>query len=135
MTDTTPTQSPEPTPKPTVGDVLRDPSLLASRREELVQLVTQRAQKVAATARTGLESARTDVAARVQDLRKASDTFVAASRERLRGSSQTVTMRVRTVLHERLERAAAALQAAAKKVEPRAEPPRTEQMPPPQAHA
>jgi hypothetical protein len=118
------TSTPEVVPPPTIVDPAGNPAdsatepTLASRRAELVDLVTQRAQQVAATTRTRLEAARNTATARVQDLRKASVELVATSRQRL--TESRVVVQVRSTVHDQLERAASALQAAAKRVAPRA---------------
>jgi hypothetical protein len=117
--------TPEVVQPPTIVDPAGNPApatepTLASRRAELVDLVTQRAQKVATTTRTRLETARNTATARVQDLRKAGAAFVTTSRNRIRESRAAVPARVRSAVHDQLERAASALQAAAKRVAPRA---------------
>jgi hypothetical protein len=116
MLETTPT--PEVTPPPTIVDPAGNPAepVSTSRRAELVDLVTQRAQQVAASTRTRLETVRSTATARVQNLRKASADLVAT----VRGSRAAVPNKVRTAVHDQLERAASALQAAAKRVAPRA---------------
>jgi hypothetical protein len=112
MTETTTTP---PAQTPVQPPVLVDPAgqpatpaepTLASRRAELVDVVTKRAQR----ARDRLESARDNAVARV---RKASDALVNSTRDR-------VPERVRVAVHDRLERAATALHNAAKRLEPRA---------------
>jgi hypothetical protein len=87
---------------------------LATRRAELVDVVTKRAQRVAATTRTRIESARNTAVARVQELRKAAGDALANT------TREGVPARVRNVVHDQLERAATALHAAAKRIEPRA---------------
>ena len=117
MIDTTVSEKPA-VPSTLLTDALRNPLLLASRRAELVQLATERASKLAADARTRVEGARTDASARVQELRKASDAMIAGTLERGRMCRVAVPARLRRVVHDQLLRAALALQALAKRVEP-----------------
>ena len=115
------TTSPEKSVAPSslLVDALRNPLHIASRRAEFVQAAT----KLAADARTRLEGARTDATARVQELRKAGDSFVAGALSRGRTFSSTVSASLRRLAHDRLVSAALALQELAKRVEPaRAEP-------------
>jgi len=106
-------------PSSLLADALRNPLHIASRRAELVQAAT----KLAAEARTRLEGARTDATARVQELRKAGDSFIAGTLERGRTLRSTVSAGLRHLAHDRLVSTAIALQELAKRVEPaRAEP-------------
>jgi hypothetical protein len=117
MLDTTVSEKPA-VPSTLLADALRNPLLLASRRAELVQLATERASKLAADALTRVSGARTDAAARVQELRKASDAMIAGTLERGRTYSAAVPAHLRRVAHDQLLRVALALQALAKRVEP-----------------
>jgi hypothetical protein len=117
-TNATPETTPQPAPLPTFMEALRNPTLLAARRGELVQLASDRATKLAADARTRLQTARTGAVARAQDLRKASDAFVANALGRIQKSRLAVPLRVRSLAHVQLERAARALQDLANRVEP-----------------
>jgi hypothetical protein len=117
MLDTTVSEKPA-VPSTLLADALRNPLLLASRHAELVQLATERASKLAADARTRVEGARIDAAARVQELRKASDAMIAGTLERGRTCRVAVPARLRRVAHDQLLRAALALQALAKRVKP-----------------
>jgi hypothetical protein len=116
------TSTPEVVQQPAIVDPAGNPAEPAntSRRAEIVDLVTQRAQQVAASTRTRLETVRNTATARVQNLRKASADLVATSRERIRETRAAVPNKVRTAVHDQLEKAASALQAAAKRVAPRA---------------
>jgi hypothetical protein len=127
------TVSEKPAVPASLLDALRNPLLLASRRAELVQLATERANKLAADARIRVEGARTGATARVQDLRKASDALIADALELSRAVRVAVPARLRRLAHDQLLRAALALQALAKRVE-LVEPAATE-MPPPTANA
>jgi hypothetical protein len=119
------TSKPEAVQPPAIVDPAGNPApatepTLASRRAELVEVVTQRAHQVTATTRTRLETARTTATARVQELRKASTAFIATSRDRISQSRVKVPAQVRSTVSEQLVRVASALQAAAKRVAPRA---------------
>ena len=105
-------------PSNILADALRNPLLLAARRAELLQLATDRASKLAAEARTRVEAARIDTTARVQELRKASDTMISGALQHSRTWRVAVPARLRRVAHDQLLRAALALQALAKRVEP-----------------
>jgi hypothetical protein len=101
MTETaTQTPAPEPVTPATFGDVLRNPKLLATRRAELVQLATDRASELAADARAKLETAQKNVFERAQSFRRNADATL------------------RHTAGAQLERAASALQALAKRVQP-----------------
>ena len=90
---------------------------LASRTEALTGLVI-RARTAASRARVELGAARNIAVGRVQDARVEADAFVAASMDRVRQSLVAAATPVRGALREQLERAACALQAAAKRVDP-----------------
>jgi len=105
-------------PSTILADAVRNPLLLAARRAELLKLATDRASKLAAEARTRVEAARKDSTARVQELRKASDTLIASALDHGRAWRVAVPARLRRVAHQQLLRAALALQALAQRVEP-----------------
>ncbi|HYS80090.1 MAG TPA: hypothetical protein VEM76_05240 [Anaeromyxobacteraceae bacterium] len=119
MPDTTaPVSEKAAVPSTILADALRNPLVLAARRAELLQLATDRASKLAAEARTRVEAARSDTTARVQELRKASDTVIAGALDHGRAWRVAVPARLRRVAHDQLLRVALALQALAKFVEP-----------------
>ena len=135
MPDTTVT---EPASSTLLSDALHNPLLLASRRAELIQLATERASKLAAEARTRVEVARADATARVQELRKTSDTLLASALQRGLNLRTSVPASLRRVAHCQLLRTAEALQAVAKRlepVEPAAPVEAPTELPPPAANA
>ncbi len=117
MPETTVSEKPA-VPSTLLADALRNPLLLATRRDELVRLATERASMLATGARIRVEGARTDATARMQELRKASDAMIADALERSRACRVAVPARLRRVAHDQLLRAALALQALAKCIEP-----------------
>jgi hypothetical protein len=117
-TDTTTVQLP---PLPTLTDAFCNPSQLVARRGEFVKLASDRAHHVAAAARTRLQTVGTVATARAQELRKSTDEFVTTALAGVRKA--TVPARVRSVVHTELQRAAQALQALAKRTEPKPQAP------------
>ena len=115
MTETTTVQP----SAPAVLELLKNPSLIVSRREELVKLATGRATQVAAAARVRVETAKKGAAAQAQKVRKASDAWVATALGRVLESRSTV--RARSAAYGQLQRAARVLQDLAKRIEPKAE--------------
>ena len=118
MPDTTTVSEKPAVPSTILADAVRNPLLLAARRAELLKLATARASKLAAEARTRVEAARIDTTARMQELRKASDSMISGALEHSRAWRVAVPARMRRVAHDQLLRAALALQALAKRVEP-----------------
>jgi hypothetical protein len=104
MNDTSTAQPATPPPAPAAPeaapaklvDVLRDPKLRAARRAELVE----RANKLAADARARMQTAQKNVVERAQELRRTANTTLRRS------------------AGDGLERAANALHALAKRVQP-----------------
>jgi hypothetical protein len=142
MPETTPvTETPVPVPSSLLADALKNPLALASRRRELVQLATDRANKLAADARTRVADARTRVAdatTRVQALRKSNDAKLAALVERTRTYGMALPARFRRGASGQLLCAANALQALAKRIDPSAaapEAPAAADVPAPTANA
>jgi hypothetical protein len=118
MTDTTKTETTpvQPPPLALLTEVLRDPTLLVSRRGELVKLASDRVNEVSATARAGFETVRTGVAERAQELRSATGELVSTARVGLR--EVAVPARARSVAHDQLQRAARVLQDLANRIQP-----------------
>ena len=114
VTTETATQLP---PLPTFTEALRHPAQIVARRGEFVKLASDRAQQAAAVARTRLHTVETVAAARVQDLRKSTDALVTTTGAGLRKMS--VAAQVQNAAFQGLQRAAQALQALAKRVEPK----------------
>jgi hypothetical protein len=118
MSDTTKTETTpvEPPPSVLLSDLLRDPTLLVSRRGELVKLASDRVNEVAATARAGFETVRTGVTERAHELRNATGELVSTARAGMR--EVAVPARARSVAQDQLQRAARVLQDLAKRIGP-----------------